>query len=142
MSLQYNTEEITKLIPQRPPFLFIDTLVEKGADHIHTQLHLSGEEDFFKGHFPGNPIMPGVLMCEACFQSAAALLSGQAGGDLGVVTKIEQTKFKRMAKPGDILDIKVERLETVANANYMKATIQISGKAIMQTKFTVATVEA
>lgn len=131
---------ITDLIPQRPPFLFIDTLVEKGEKHIHTQLHLSGEEDFFKGHFPGNPIMPGVLMCEACFQTAAALLNNGEDSGLGVVTKIEQTKFKTMAKPGDTLDIKVETLEQIGNANYMKANIQVNNKTIMQTKFTVASV--
>lgn len=131
---------IYTLIPQRPPFLFIDTLVEKSADHIHTQLHLTGDEDFFSGHFPGNPIMPGVLLCEACFQSAAALLNDGSQTGLGVVTKIEQTKFKTMARPGDILNIKVERLEVIGNANYMKANIQVNDKTIMQTKFTVASV--
>lgn len=140
MNRQESIGVIEKLIPQRAPFLFIDTLVEKGEDHIHTQLHLTGNEDFFKGHFPGNPIMPGVLMCEACFQTAAALLSQEGENGLGVVTKIEQTKFKNMARPGDILDIKVERIETLANASYMKAHIQVAGKTIMQTKFTVASV--
>lgn len=131
---------ITNLIPQRPPFLFIDTLIEKGERHIHTKLHLTGEEDFFQGHFPENPVMPGVLMCEACFQSAAALLNNGEDSGLGVVTKIEQTKFKNMARPGDILDIKVETLEKIGNANYMKANIQVNNKTIMQTKFTVASV--
>ena len=101
---------------------------------------MTGEEDFFQGHFPENPVMPGVLMCEACFQSAAALLNNGEDSGLGVVTKIEQTKFKNMARPGDILDIKVETLEKIGNANYMKANIQVNNKTIMQTKFTVASV--
>ena len=127
---------ITNSIPQRPPFLFIDTLIEKGERHIHTKLHLTERKIFFKVT-SREPVMPGVLMCEACFQSAAALLNNGEDSGLGVVTKIEQTKFKNMARPGDILDIKVETLEKIGNANYMKANIQVNNKTIMQTKFTV-----
>lgn len=129
---------IKDLIPQREPFLFIDTVVEKGETHIHAQKTLTGEEDFFKGHFPGNPIMPGVLMCEACFQAGAALLSGGEG--LGVVTRIRDTKFKGMVKPGDVLDIKVELEERISNAVYCKGHIEVAGKKVVQIKFQVAEV--
>lgn len=130
--------DIKDLIPQREPFLFIDKIIEKGDTHIHVQKHLTGEEDFFKGHFPGNPIMPGVLLCEACFQAGAALLSG--GDKLGVVTRIKDTKFKGMVKPGDTLDIKVEMEERLANAVYCKGHIEVAGKKVVQIKFQVAEV--
>lgn len=133
-------EQVYAKIPQRPPFLFMDRIIEISEGRIQTELKLTGEEDFFKGHFPNNPVMPGVLMCEACFQSAAALMADDEDGGLGVVTKIEQTKFKSMAKPGDILIIKTELLEKIENARYMKSRIEVNGKAIMQTKFTVASV--
>ena len=131
-------ENIKDLIPQREPFLFIDKVIEKGETHIHAQKHLSGEEDFFKGHFPGNPIMPGVLMCEACFQAGAALLSG--GDKLGVVTRIKDTKFRGMVKPGDTMDIKVEVEERLGNAVYCKGNISVSGRTVVQIKFQVAEV--
>lgn len=133
-------EQVYSKIPQRPPFLFMDRIIEISEGKILTELKLTGEEDFFKGHFPNNPVMPGVLMCEACFQSAAALMADDEGAGLGVVTKIEQTKFKSMAKPGDVLIIKTELLEKIENARYMKSRIEVNGKAIMQTKFTVASV--
>ena len=130
--------DIKDLIPQREPFLFIDKVIEKGENHIHVQKHLTGDEDFFRGHFPGNPIMPGVLMCEACFQAGAALLSGGEG--LGVVTRIRDTKFKGMVKPGDTLDIKVELEERLSNAVYCKGHIEVAGKKVVQIKFQVAEV--
>lgn len=133
--------DIKTFIPQREPFLFIDNIVEKGETQILVQKKLTGEEDFFKGHFPGNPIMPGVLMCEACFQAGAALLSvpGKEAG-LGVVTRIKDTKFKGMVKPGDLLDIKVEMEERLANAVYCKGHIEVDGKKVVQIKFQVAEV--
>lgn len=130
-----------EVIPQRDPFLFIDRVVEQGENHLHAQKQLTGSEDFFKGHFPGNPVMPGVLLCEACFQAGAILMgSKQENKGLGVVTRIKDTKFKSMAKPGDLLDIKVELEEQIGNACYMKGHIAIDGKKIMQISFQVATV--
>ena len=143
-------EEILKSIPQRKPFLFIDRLININESTIVTEYHLKKEADFFKGHFPGNPIMPGVLMCEACFQTGAMLMSKlnelsmekQSGEGLGVVTRIKDTKFKGFAHPGDTLEITVGLEEMLANACYMKGKIQVKGKVIMQILFQVATIKA
>ena len=131
---------ITEMIPQRPPFLFVDKVLERSDNTIKTSLTLTGEENFFKGHFPGNPIMPGVLLQEALFQSGAALMSGKAGGGLGVVTRVQNAKFKNMVKPGDVLEMEVELTESLANAHYMKGTTKVSGKTVLVIEFTVASI--
>ncbi|OFZ17172.1 MAG: hypothetical protein A2X86_01605 [Bdellovibrionales bacterium GWA2_49_15] len=133
--------EIYALIPQRPPFLFVDKIVERGDKRIKTWKMLTGEEDFFKGHFPGRPIMPGVLLQEALLQSGALLmsLSSQSAG-LGVVTKVEQGRFREMVIPGAPIEMEVWHLETVGNAYYFKGTVTQKGKKALDLHFTCAAV--
>lgn len=130
--------DILDLIPQRPPFLFVDKVIERTEKSIKTTLKLTGLEDFFKGHFPGNPIMPGVLLQEALFQSGAALMAGRSGAGLGVVTRVQNAKFKNMVRPGDELEMEVHLIESISNAHYMKGTIVVAGKTILVIEFTVA----
>lgn len=136
---------IKDLIPQREPFLFVDEVLDfsdgDGNTKIKTTLKLTGEEDFFKGHFPGNPIMPGVLLQEALFQSGAALMalkSNESG--LGVVTRVQNAKFRQMAKPGDVLEMEVELVESLSNAHFMKGVTKINSKTILSVEFAVASV--
>ena len=131
---------ITDLIPQRPPFLFVDKIIERSEKTITTTLKLSGDEDFFKGHFPGNPVMPGVLLQEALFQSGAALMAGMEGGGLGVVTRVQNAKFKSMVRPGDEMVMTVELTESLANAHYMKGTTKVDGKTVLVIEFAVASI--
>jgi 3-hydroxyacyl-[acyl-carrier-protein] dehydratase len=138
---------ITDLIPQRPPFLFVDKILEQSDNSIKTSLTLSGNEDFFKGHFPGNPIMPGVLLQEALFQSGAALMgllaqkSSSRKTGLGVVTRVQNAKFKNMVHPHDTLEMEVVLTESLSNAHYMKGTTKVSGKTMLVIEFAVASIE-
>lgn len=138
-------EEILKHIPQREPFLFIENIIERSENSITTSKRLTGEEDFFRGHFPGRPVFPGVLMCEAVFQTGALLmaLKGQGAGNTktALVSRIQSTKFKNMAKPGDLLHITVDFIESLANAAFMKGKITADGKTIMTIEFAATLVE-
>lgn len=131
---------IVDLIPQRPPFLFVDKIINRTENSITTTLKLTGDEDFFKGHFPGNPIMPGVLLQEALFQSGAALMAGMAGAGLGVVTRVQNAKFKNMVRPGDELEMEVTLNESISNAHYMKGITKVAGKTVLVIEFAVASV--
>jgi 3-hydroxyacyl-[acyl-carrier-protein] dehydratase len=133
-------EEIKKLIPQREPFLFVDKIISKENNKIQTSLKLTGDEDFFKGHFPGNPIMPGVLLQEAIFQTGALLMSGDENGGLGVVTRVQNAKFKNMVKPMDELIMEVELVEKISNASYMKGKSSVNGKIVLSIEFAVASI--
>lgn len=132
-------------IPQREPFLFIEKVVDRTENQITTSKLLTGEEDFFRGHFPGRPVFPGVLMCEAVFQTGALLMAlrGEAAGNskTALVTRIQSTKFKNMAKPGDNLHITVDFVEMLANAAFMKGKITADNKTIMTIEFAATLIE-
>jgi len=136
------TQEVLTLLPQKPPFLFVDKVVEFLDDKIMTSYQVTGQENFFLGHFPGNPIMPGVILQEACFQTGALLMQKRGGASgLGVVVRVDQVKFKNFVKPGDELVIEVKLDEQLKNAFYMTGKIRVNGDIVMSCKFTGMSVE-
>jgi len=106
-------EEIQNIIPHRYPFLLVDRIleVEPGKKAIGIK-NVTANEPFFQGHFPGNPIMPGVLIVEALAQTAcvAGLTLEENKGKLGVFTGIESMKFRKQVTPGDTLKLEAEFL--------------------------------
>lgn len=138
-------ETILNNIPQREPFLFIENIIERSENSITTSKKLTGEEDFFRGHFPGRPVFPGVLMCEAVFQTGALLMAlkgeGADNSKTALVTRVQNAKFKNMAKPGDLLMITVDFVEMLANASFMKGKIKADGKTIMTIEFAATIIE-
>ncbi|MEL0010253.1 MAG: 3-hydroxyacyl-ACP dehydratase FabZ, partial [Bacteroidota bacterium] len=107
-----NIEDIKKVIPHRYPFLLVDRVVETTDESIKAYKNVTANEDFFNGHFPGQPIMPGVLQVEALAQAGAILLMTKKVEDpskaLMVFTGINNCKFRRQVVPGDQLILEVE----------------------------------
>ena len=106
-----NSIDIQRILPHRYPFLLIDKVVEmEEGKSIKAVKNVTINEPFFQGHFPGNPIMPGVLICEALAQAGAVMLLGmeENKGKLGVFTGINNFKFRRQVVPGDTLELKAE----------------------------------
>jgi 3-hydroxyacyl-[acyl-carrier-protein] dehydratase len=117
-----------EVLPHRPPFLFVDELVavEPGAA-ASGRWHLTGDEAFFAGHFPGRPTLPGVLMVEALAQvgAIAVLLEPRYAGKLPLFGGIDAVRFRRQVEPGDTLDLRVEmgRLSARAGKGHGTATV-------------------
>ena len=134
-------EQILKAIPHRPPFLFVDKVIELTDTKIRAIKEISPEEPFFKGHYPGNPVMPGVLICESIFQTGAILLSsiiGDISKGTPVLTRINNAKFKNMVRPGAILELEAELVEKVGNAFFMKGKATSEGKTVVTVEFAVS----
>jgi 3-hydroxyacyl-[acyl-carrier-protein] dehydratase len=110
-SVVHTTREIEALIPHRWPFLLIDRIVEYDPDakRIVAQKGVTATEWFFQGHFPGLPVMPGVLQVEALAQTMAVYVAKQPGfGDrIGLFAGIDEARFKRIVTPGDTLRLEV-----------------------------------
>jgi 3-hydroxyacyl-[acyl-carrier-protein] dehydratase len=130
-------------IPHRPPFLFVDEIIELSASKIVTKTEMKADLDFFRGHYPGSPVVPGVILCEAAFQSGAILISGLTGkiDGIPVVTRVSEVKFRKMIKPGDIIETTVEIVEKAGPAYFMKAQISSGGKNSVRCEFAVSIVE-
>ncbi len=106
-----DNNQVRKLLPHREPFLFIDEVLEVSNDLIVAKRFVSPKEDFFKGHFPNFPIMPGVLVLEAMAQSSALLgshIMSQSADDksMYLLCGVEKVRFKKKVLPGDTLIFK------------------------------------
>jgi 3-hydroxyacyl-[acyl-carrier-protein] dehydratase len=117
------------VLPHRPPFLFVDELIalEPGVSAVGSW-HLTGDEWFFSGHFPGRPTLPGVLMCEAIAQvGAIAVLTDQRfAGKLPLFGGLDGARFRRQVEPGDTLELHVELQRMSARAG------KGSGRALLR----------
>ncbi|MFP4352812.1 MAG: 3-hydroxyacyl-ACP dehydratase FabZ family protein [Puniceicoccaceae bacterium] len=138
-------EDIERRIPHRPPFLFIDRIVEIGPERIVAERAIRAEEPHFAGHYPGNPIMPGVLVCEAAFQAAAVLLverlaaSGAATeGRTPVLSRITDARFRTMIRPGDTIRIRVTHRETLSKFEFLDAVVEKDGRKAAGLSFALA----
>ncbi len=131
-------DQIRAAIPHRDPFLWIDEVLEITEQRIVARKVLSPELDVFRGHYPHFPVLPGVLQCEACFQAGAILISRlQAVGDgqVPVVTRINNVKFRHMLRPGDTMEIEVELTERLQNAYFLTGKVSSAGQVAARLEF-------
>lgn len=134
-----NIQEIKKIIPHRYPMLLIDRVEELvDGKRVIAKKNVTINEPFFQGHFPHEPVMPGVLIVEAMAQAGAvALLSlEQFRGKTAYFGGIDKAKFRKKVTPGDTLMLEVEIIKVKANAGIGKGIAKVDGKKVAEAELT------
>lgn len=132
---------IEAAIPHRDPFLLVDEIVACDEQRIQCRKRFSGGEYFFAGHYPGKPIVPGVLLCEAGMQAGAILLSRRAAAATAtpervpVATRLQDVRFKRIVRPGETIEIDVTLDDELSGAFFLTAKVTVDGKLATRFQF-------
>ncbi len=139
-----NKDQIKEIIPQREPFLMIDEVEEivLGESAIAYK-NVNKDEWYFKGHFPGNPVMPGVLIAESLAQTGAvAILSMEENkGKNALFGGIDKMKFKKIVVPGDRLKLEVKIIKRKGPIGVGEAIATVDGKVVAKGELTFALVD-
>lgn len=133
-----NKEEIMKILPHRDNMLLIDDA--ENIDGVAVGHYtVKGDEFFLKGHFPGNPIVPGVILCEILAQSACVLLEGElAAGKLPVYTGLDKVKFRNPVRPGDTVETRCTILRSKGPFYFCEGKMTVDGKLCVSAEFSFA----
>lgn len=142
--MELGIKEILDILPHKYPMLLIDKVIEINPGvSVRAIKNVTINENYFNGHFPGEPIMPGVLQIEAMAQAGivALLTKDEFKGKLGVFTGIKEAKIRRQIVPGDTLEIYVELVKLRSNFGIAKGVITVEGKKACEAEFSFALVE-
>lgn len=132
--------EIMNLLPHRDDMLLL-TEVEKDGEWALGKYHVTGEEFFLRGHFPGNPVVPGVILCEILAQSACVLLSGAlTGGKTPMYTGMDKVRFRHPVRPGDTIETRCRIKAAKGPFYFAEGSASVNGKLCVSADFSFAVV--
>lgn len=133
-----NREEIMAILPHRDPMLLVDDVTQQDGTAIG-HYHVRGDEFFLKGHFPGSPIVPGVILCEILAQSACVLMKDAlAEGKLPVYTGLNNVKFRSPVRPGDTIETRCRIKRAKYPFYFAEGTVTVEGRLCVSAEFSFA----
>jgi 3-hydroxyacyl-[acyl-carrier-protein] dehydratase len=133
-----NKEEIKKLLPHRDNMLLIDE-AERAGDTARGKYLVRGDEFFLRGHFPGAPVVPGVILCEMLAQSACVLLSeGMGEGKIPMFTGMNNVRFKNPVRPGDTFETECRIVKAKPPFYFAEGSGYVGGKLCVKAEFSFA----
>lgn len=129
-----NKEEIKQFLPHREPMLLVDEaeLDEQGL--VHAKYRIKEDEFFTRGHFPGNPVVPGVILCEIMAQSCAVAVKDEIPGHITLYAGLSDVRFKNIVRPGDLCEITARMEDRKGQIFFFSAKLEVGGKLCCKCK--------
>ena len=139
----YTAKEIMEIIPHRHPFMLIDTIEElEPGERALGRKCVSFNEPYFAGHFPGNPVVPGVILCEILAQSACVLMKTvMTDGKLPVYTGLNNVKFRSPVRPGDVIETRCSIVRSKHPFYFAQGTVRVGERNCVSADFSFAITE-
>lgn len=138
-----NREEIEKILPHRAPMLLVDEAETTGPEEAWGKYTIRGDEFFLQGHFPGNPVVPGVILCEMMAQACCVLLAGDPDleGATPFLTKLDGVKFKNPVLPGDAFETRCKITRRKGPFVFAESVGSVNGKESAKATYSFALVK-
>ena len=133
-------EEIKEYLPHREPMLLVDE-TELDGGKVHSKYHVTGEEFFVQGHFPGYPVVPGVILCEIMAQSCALLIGEDIKGKTPLYAGLEKVRFKKQVRPGDTICVDGELIARKGPVIVIKGVAKVDGQLCCSAEMTFMLIE-
>ena len=130
-----NREELMSILPHRGSLLLVDEAHLDGEGVAHGSYRARGDEWFFDGHFPGNPVMPGVVQCEIIAQVSCVLFAQSLQGKTAYYAGIDKVRFRKMVRPGDELLVTVTPVRSKLNVYVVKGEARVDGEVCCSGEF-------
>ena len=134
-------EEIKEILPHREPMLLVDEVHFNGDGTVTGRYTVRGDEYFLQGHFPGNPIVPGVILCEMAAQCSSLIMEDEVKGKTTLYAGMNNVKFKSSVYPGDTVEFTCEKTRSIGPFHFMKAVGKNGGKIAMSGEFSFALID-
>ncbi len=136
-----NKEELMNVIPHRNSMLLIDEATKTSDSTSEGKKYITGKEWFLDGHFPGNPVVPGVILCEMMAQTSSVIIAEKSAVSTPYFTSIEKAKFKNKVLPGDTFEIKCELTRNKGIFYFISGKGYVNGKLCVSADFSFALIE-